>query len=382
MIENYTNYETKKKNFLKRFFSKSRYFILGALAFFLLYFFWTKFGYILKGQGIIEGKAVTITQRQVVNNLEISAEIKPHITKTYTAFAFSTVENVPVKAGQYVKKGDLLIQLSSDDLNRALKIAESAYRSAKDRLNTAQTDYESTKLLYLKNLESQNKVLSSKQKYEKYLNEDFPKVKQAYEDAVNNIAELSISATITGFVTEVNKFKGDLVPKNDPLITVSQLTGLYARFYISQFYLGKFKSGTKVNFYANYANTKTATPIATGTVTNVAAFIADKGILVEVSFKPAKKADARKYLNQKVKAAIELEKTTAKVAALPLSAFYVDPSGYYVYVIQQGTLKRQNVQIGLIGTYYAQIKSGLTITDKIAAYPNLYIQEGKAFREK
>ncbi|MBT7088249.1 biotin/lipoyl-binding protein, partial [bacterium] len=213
MIENYTNYETKKKNFLKRFFSKYRYFILGALAFFLLYFFWTKFGYILKGQGIIEGKAVTITQRQVVNNLEISAEIKPHITKTYTAFAFSTVENLPVKAGQYVKKGDLLIQLSSDDLNRALKTAESAYRSAKDKLNALQVEYESTKLLYLKNLESQNKVLRTKQQYEKYLNEDFPKVKQSYDDAINNEEELSIKATISGFVTEVNKFKGDLVPK-------------------------------------------------------------------------------------------------------------------------------------------------------------------------
>lgn len=90
----------------------------------------------------IKGKAYAVTERTIRPYVSVSGEIFPD---SYHELGFQTsgkIEEVYVKTGERVKKGDPLATLKNEEREISLKIAEINLKSASERLEQTKKHYE------------------------------------------------------------------------------------------------------------------------------------------------------------------------------------------------------------------------------------------------
>lgn len=142
------------------------------------------------------------------------------------------VENISVKEGDIVQKGDILIQLNIPDIVAQQQQAEASYVLAKqkyDRISSLQkSGYASNQALddatsVLKQTENKLKEISS------------------------YVEEQTIVAPITGQVKEISVEESELVGAGVPVITMIDTTDSWIVFNLREDLLSKIKMGTVIN---------------------------------------------------------------------------------------------------------------------------------------
>lgn len=370
--------KTKIQRFLKKIIKWSSW----AALIFVAYWAWKSYGNMLTGDGVIEGNIVHPANKVVTNKIVTECEIKARTSKDYAYPEIAKIEKFNVQVGTQVKKGDLLVTLSSDAINQKFTSAQKDLAEAKSTLAAMQEDVRASKLLYQKDLESQSSFLDKKKSLDKFENEKYRQSIAAYEQAANDREKLRIYADFDGYVTEQNKFDGDLVVKDEAILTVSKIEDLFSRFYVSKIYRNNIKEGMIVTYYSA-TDTTMSNPIATGKITLISTFIAKKGIMVEMSFVPkGSGSDAAKYLNQNIISVIKVAETPGPVSSVPVGAVFSDDKGYFVYAVDDGKTERIPVQLGLIGYEDAELKSPIDESRKILSDPKIYPSAGMAFKQR
>lgn len=179
-------------------------------------------------------ETVTSTGRiQPVTQVKISADVAAKITQ------------LPVKEGDWVEKGTLLVQLEQERFQAAVEQTEANLRSVeanaelvKENASKAEKDYQRISELYQKNLESKAAldqyyaaVQVEKARYKSALE----LVDQARASVRQNREELnktSIYAPMSGTISELNKEVGEIALgsqfQEDVIMVVSNLSGMEA----------------------------------------------------------------------------------------------------------------------------------------------------------
>ena len=78
-----------------------------------------------------------IARRSIVERVSASGKIQPEVEVKITAEVNGQITELPVKEGDIVAKGDLLVQLNPDIYDAALLRAEAGLNSAKSNLASA-----------------------------------------------------------------------------------------------------------------------------------------------------------------------------------------------------------------------------------------------------
>ena len=78
-----------------------------------------------------------IARRTIVERVSASGKIQPEVEVKITAEVNGQIIKLPVKEGDVVEKGDLLVQLNPDIYDAAVLRAEAALNSAKSNLASA-----------------------------------------------------------------------------------------------------------------------------------------------------------------------------------------------------------------------------------------------------
>ncbi len=371
-----------KKSRLQTVFKRLRKWALWIGLLLLAYWAWKSYGNMLTGDGVIEGNIARPTTKLVTSKIVTECEIKARVAKEYSYPEIAKIEKFNFQVGSPVKKGDLLVTLSSDAITQKYAAAQKDLSEAKGTLASMREDVRSSKLLYQKDLESQSSFIDKKKSMEKYENEKYRQTIAAFEQAANDREKLRIYSVFDGFITEQSKFDGDLVVKDEPILTVSKIEDLYSRFYISKIYRNNIREGMYVTYY-NSSDAGMGTPIATGKITLVSNFIAKKGIMVEMSFVPeANSEDVSKYLNQNLVSVIKVAESSGPVLSIPLGAVFSDDKGYFIYSLDSGKTERLPVQLGLIGYEDAELKTALPTSQKVLVDPKTYPSGGMAFKKR
>ncbi len=368
------------RRFLRRLGGGLKRIVILGIVFGIAYFVWTRYNYVFTGKGSIPGQIGKLENRIVVQKIVTEAEIRPVVSQTYRTDVNSAIEKLLVKEGQPVKKGDLLVILTSPELVENRAKSQDQMAEAEKRLKELKDIYQKAILLYQRDLGSQQSVLQAQKEMEKFQSTTYEQAVQSYEKIQKDVQSLKIYADFDGYVIEQTKFEGDPVIKGENILTIAQLDRLYARIYVSTLFKTQLSPGLAVTYYPPVGQKDV--PVANGTISLVSTFIAKKGVMVELSFQAKSDQEAMKYLNQNLPTEIILAKTGDPVPSIPLSALYVNNNQYYIYILENNVTVKRPVQIGIIGYDYAQLVSGLKPTEQFAIATTAYLEPGMAVKKE
>ncbi|MBW2618461.1 MAG: efflux RND transporter periplasmic adaptor subunit, partial [Deltaproteobacteria bacterium] len=150
---------------------------------------------------------LTLEPHRLVDKINLPAEVEPRDDLWVRAEVAGQVVKVLVKAGQTVKKGNVLVQLDDRDYRSRLARIEAAYRLAKleyDRI-AALAEKKVTAKAQLDSVEAQVKDLAAQ-----------------LSEAQRALGRTAIRAPIGGRLNEVAVNKGDLVGVGQPVAQILQ----------------------------------------------------------------------------------------------------------------------------------------------------------------
>ena len=193
----------------------------------------------------IEVELETIGRRLVVQTVNATGKIQPMIQVNISADVSAKITRLEVEEGQWVEEGTLLVELDRERYLAAVESAQATLRSAQANANLArenmikaEKDYERTKELFDRNLESQA-VLDTvyaaaeveKARYQSVLDQG-EQAKASLRQAKDDLSKTTMYAPMAGTVSKLNKEIGEIALgsqfQEDVILEISNLEGMEA----------------------------------------------------------------------------------------------------------------------------------------------------------
>ena len=195
---------------------------------------------------IIQVQTEKVVRRTITQSVTATGTLDPEFKVVITPEVTGEIMELPVKEGQFVNKGQLLIRIKSDAYRAQVEQSEAGLRSAKATLemNKAQldkvsADYKRTTELYKKNLASESDLETSKSAYlTTKANIDgaqaqISQMQAALKVQMDQLSKTTIYAPMAGTVSQLNVHLGDRVlgsgySQGTDVMTVSDLKSMLA----------------------------------------------------------------------------------------------------------------------------------------------------------
>lgn len=159
------------------------------------------------------------------------------------------VTEVPVREGEPVAAGAVLVRQDSRDMRARLAQAEAAVQSSKVELDNAQEQVDKYRQLAQKNFFSRNdlnKAVTQASVYESQVKANLAQVEVARKELENAL----LRAPFAGMVAERMVEPGQLVMPNTPLLRLVDLRELELAIQLPAGEIGRVRQGQKVTFVA------------------------------------------------------------------------------------------------------------------------------------
>ncbi len=202
---------------------KYKFWLLGGLAL-ILVLSWILHKSDTSGKNAPEVETGKAVRRTIVETVMASGFVQPEKEVKISSEVSGEIIDLPVREGQQVQKGDLLVRINPDLYQSALERAMAALSNAqaalnqqKVRLRQARTDFERTKQLYEKGIVAQADFQQAKTNYEvaqatyKAAQFQVKSAQASVKEARDNMKRTVIYAPISGTVTRLNVEKGERV---------------------------------------------------------------------------------------------------------------------------------------------------------------------------
>jgi RND family efflux transporter MFP subunit len=302
---------------------------------------------------IAEKKPVFLTQT-VSGTLEAVTKIRLYNEES------GRITKMPYHEGDFVKKGDLLIQLD----NELLKTDVDKARASKEQ---AKVDLSRLKKLLTKKIATEEEVANARTVLDLAIAEE--------KRQLTRLRRTSIKAPIDGLITRRLYEPGDLLAQQSHIQTIIDPTKIRLKASLAERWIPLVEDGQEVALHIDALGDKTFTAhvervhptISLGT---------HKGI-VEILLDPV--PDNAK-VGQFVRAEIKLKASNRLV--IPVHAIHYEPEGAYVYRViknenSESTAEKvffeQGQQFGALSEALTEIK----INDKIVTRGHLGLRDGK-----
>jgi HlyD family secretion protein len=221
-----------------------------------------------------------------------------------SATVTGNIEAIQVKAGDSVKKGDLIIQLraqeeqltaSESQAQVAAQLARNtadAYevRMAELKLQELSAKYQTSKSLAEQGAETQEVLNTDYSNYEQQLQkvaqakqtvkanqQTLNELRQRQQLSTLNLKDRKIKAPADGIILNMDARKGQILQANTVFAELAPAGELVAECEVDELYASKIKLGQRVLIYP----TNNPNPVAEGQISFVGASLQDKSILYE-----------------------------------------------------------------------------------------------------
>lgn len=186
------------------------------------------------------------------NAFVVSGKLESSNTSNVSAKVMGKILQIPVREGQYVKAGQLIAVIKSDDL-RAQKSQTSAVISeAQAALQNAQTNFNRFQTLYNQQSATKFELDNAKMQLD-MAKSRVAQAKQAQNQVSSIIAEANVTAPFSGTVTQKHTEAGALASPGMPLVTIEATGNLVLKALIPESEIENVKTGqvVEVTFQAN-----------------------------------------------------------------------------------------------------------------------------------
>ena len=196
----------------------------------------------------VEGIEVQVEEtgrRKVVQTVNATGKIQPMIQVNISADVSAKITRLEVEEGDWVERGALLVELDRErylatvaSAEANLSAAQANANLARENMVKAEKDYERTKELFDRNLESQAALDSvyaaaevEKARYQSVLDQG-EQAKAALRQTRDDLAKTTIYAPMSGTVSMLNKEIGEIALgsqfQEDVILEISNLDGMEA----------------------------------------------------------------------------------------------------------------------------------------------------------
>jgi HlyD family secretion protein len=344
-----------------------------------------------------------VTRGTLVRDAAVNGRIVAAVSPTLYAPAMSTV-TLKIRAGDSVKKGDVLAVLDSPELSnqlareqstldqleaevarqrilaqkqnliarrdsdeanvnriaaeRILQRTERAYKAgalaeiellrAKDGMRTAEIRSKQASQASQLDIQDASLELRTKQS-------QLTRQRLQVADSQRRVDELTVRSPVDGVIGTLSVSDRAVVATNAALMTVVDLSQLEVELEVPETYADDLGLGMSVDI--SLGNAK-----ANGKLSAISPEVVRNQVLVRVRFDGAQPKGLRQ--NQRLNARILIEEKP-NVIMVARGPFVEQGSGRFAYVVKDGIAVKTPIQIGALSINSVEILSGLKIGDKV-----------------
>ncbi|MDO9204949.1 efflux RND transporter periplasmic adaptor subunit [Methylotenera sp.] len=188
--------------------------------------------------------ALTFTAEGVVEAVK-SSVIAPQVSGSITA--------LPVKAGDYVKTGQLLVRIDTRMAAQQAMSNQAQVAAAQAQLNAARKEYERKHRLYEKQYISQAALERAESDYKTAEAQTKAQLAQTGMSSVQTGLH-TINAPYSGVIAEVMTEVGGMAMPGQPILALYDPSGFRVRVNVPQSQLANLKAGPSINIQVPAAN--------------------------------------------------------------------------------------------------------------------------------
>lgn len=348
-------------------------------------------------------KIAEVTRGTLVRDVAVNGRMVAAISPTLYSTASSTV-TLKVKAGDMVKKGDIVAELESPDLTSLLKREQANYDQLEAEVARQKILARKQKLIARRDADQAEieRVTAARtfERFEKagpsgviskidYMraqdalktaeirakhaeaatgleNEDVDlnlKTKSAQleqqrlvrDDAKRRVEELKLKAPVDGMVGTLSVANRSVVAANTALMTLVDLSQLEVELEIPETYVADLGLGMTAEITINGVTTK-------GKLSALSPEVVKNQVLARVRFDGAQPSGLRQ--SQRVSARLLIEEKP-NVLMLARGPFVESEGGRFVYVVENNIATRRPFKLGATSISAVEIVDGLKIGDKV-----------------
>ena len=234
-----------------------------------------------KGEKAIAVTTEKVTRRDLTELIVANGRIQPVVQVVISPEVAGEIVALPVREGDHVKKGDLLVQIKADTYKASRNSAESSYKSAlssetlaRAEMERAEAEFKRNEQLFKNQLVSDSVMLDFKTSYEvaklRYTNSIHAVAQAGFsrDKAEEDLSKTTIVAPIDGTVTRLQSQLGERVlgtsfNKGTEIMTVSDLNQMEARVDIGEVDVVLIKPGQKARLEVDAFRDKKFTGVVT-----------------------------------------------------------------------------------------------------------------------
>lgn len=224
--------------------AKKRIFFIGIPALIIIVFV-VALSMNRNGQQAIPVRTAQAQKQKIVQTVTATGRIQPKTRVKISADVAAKITRLDVKEGDWVEKGQFLVQLDRERFLAQMESAEANLRSneananlVRENMLKTEKDYQRTKELFDKKLESQAALDQyyaafkvEKARYQSAL-EQVDQARATLKQARDDLSKTTIQAPISGTISRLNKEVGEIALgsqfQEDVIMIISNLTGMEA----------------------------------------------------------------------------------------------------------------------------------------------------------
>jgi len=193
----------------------------------------------------IEVQTAKVRRGKVVQTVNASGRIQPKTQVKISADVAAKITRLDVKEGDWVEKGQFLVELDRQRFLAAVEQAEANLRSvksnsdlAKENMLKVKKDFERTRELFTRNLESQAILDQNKAAYQvekaryQSVRDQMAQSNAVLKQSQDDLSKTTIYSPMAGTISELNKEVGEIALgsqfQEDVIMVVSNLSGMEA----------------------------------------------------------------------------------------------------------------------------------------------------------
>ncbi len=294
----------------------------------------------------------------------VTGTIEPSDVVYLYARAAGDVTSVLVKAGDTVEAGQLLAVIDT----KQVESAENAMESARLSYESAQSTLSRQELLY-----AGGDI--SEQEYEQYQNQAessrlaYESAKMSYETQVEYS---NITAPVSGVIESCSIEAFDHISANERLCVISGEGAQTLKFKVTERIAGNLTAGDELRVEKDGET-------YSGSITEVSGMADASTGLFEVK---GSINGADSVASGSVVKIYLVSDRAENVMTVPVDAVYFDGGVGNVYLYQDGTVHKQQVEVGIFDSSLAEIQSGLTESDLVISTWSSELYEGSTVKLK
>lgn len=200
---------------------------------------------------LLEVQTATVNLETIIQKVNATGRIQPKTQVRISADVSAKIITLHVEEGQFVQKGELLVELDRERFEAAVESAEANVRSAQSnaRLNEqnmlkAEKDFDRSQDLVARKLESQSRLDTTDAayqvevaRYESSLDQ-VAQARASLKQAADDLSKTIIFSPMTGTISDLNKEQGEIAIgsafQEDVILVVADLTEMEAQVNVDE----------------------------------------------------------------------------------------------------------------------------------------------------